>query len=617
MAPLCRIPLYAPRIFRQPVVPVSSSAYLPLFSQRRSHKLESIERRFNYNRWYSSGKSFKRSVDQRSRGRLQHPTMERPNMLQMEHFMHTTGENDPVWVHLLPYSEYPQFPTLTDDLTTDVCVIGSGIAGVSIAYELVSRGVRVVMLEARSVVAGESGRTSGHLTSALDDGYTEIKKKHGHKGAKIAADSHSWALNRVGEISKKLGIECEYRHLPAYELSQYARNDRRHEDEVKGLKEEVETAKSLGMNVVFEEGFAVRGWNGKPDQRDAAIFKDQATFHPTKYLVGVLKWLEKQPNFQCFTHTRAKEIQEQSNDIFGKLVKIETEKGQTITTNFAVEATNVPLQRLSVIAEMEYDRTYCIAIRVPKGSIEDCLIYDEAEEYKYVRFTCCDDKDDYLVVGGCDHKVGQENPSGRFEELEIWVRERFPQAGKVDYRWSGQIYEPVDFMGFIGKNQGQQNIYIVTGDSGDGLTHGVIAGRLIADEIQGAPNPWSELYNPSRALSIAQSLPQMLGHDVQINTQYKRYLQSDIDDIEDLAVGEGGMLNSKTAQPVAVYKDELGRVHEFSAVCPHLKGVICWNHVEKTWDCPVHGSRFSKEGIVLEGPANRNLDPVNTVWKET
>ena len=182
-------------------------------------------------------------------------------------------------------------------------------------------------------------------------------------------------------------------------------------------------------------------------------------------------------------------------------------------------------------------------MRVPKGSVEDCLLYDNAEEYKYVRLTECDDQYDYMVVGGCDHKVGQEETTPRFDELEQWTRERFPQAGSTDYKWSGQIFEPVDYMGFIGKNQGNDKIYIITGDSGDGLTHGTLAGRLLADEIDGIKNPWADLYNPKRVSSILKSLPSMISHDVQINAQYKRFLQSDIQDIEDLPRGCGGVLN--------------------------------------------------------------------------
>lgn len=535
------------------------------------------------------------------------------------HFNNTSGHSDPVWIHKVPYSAYPHaaFAPLKQSIkNTDVCIIGAGIAGISLAYELIARGGKqVTMIEARHVLSGETGRTSGHLSNALDDGYTNIEKKHGRKGAKIAAESHTWAIHRVGEISRELDIDCEFRYLNGYEISQYPRGDNRHIKEILNIKREVDLAQELlgEDQVSFSEGLEVRGWDLKgPDQRDGAIFRNQATFHPTKYLLGVLNWLKGQPKFQCFEHTRMMSIEEDSKH---DVVRVKTMDGHTITARDVVEATAVPLQKLSIVAEMAFYRTYCVAIRVPKGEIEDCLIYDEAEMYKYVRFTACDDKDDYLVIGGCDHKVGQEHDAqDRYKELEDWVRARFPFAGSVDYKWSGQIYEPVDFMAFIGKNQGQKHTYVVTGDSGNGLTHGVLAGRLIADEIAGIHNPWASLYSPSRLASIAKSLPTMIEHDLQINTQYKRYLQCDIRDIEDLAPNSGGVVHNGLAgqQPVAVYKDEKGKAHELSAVCPHMKGVVCWNAAEKSWDCPVHGSRFGWDGVCIEGPAKKGLTAITT-----
>jgi Rieske Fe-S protein len=337
--------------------------------------------------------------------------------------------------------------------------------------------------------------------------------------------------------------------------------------------------------------------------------------------VGVLEWLKKQPNFSCYTNSRVLEVSEKGLSIplitDNKHVVIKTENASTIDCNNAIMATCVPLQKLSVVAEMEYMRTYCIAIKVAKGTVEDCLLYDSAEAYKYIRLTHCDKEHDYMVVGGCDHKVGQEDTTGRFGELETWTRERFPSAGSVDYAWSGQIFDPVDYMAFIGLDPGTKHTYIVTGDSGNGLTHGVIAGRLLADEIESKPNDWSSIYNPKRMASIVKSAGSMLAHDLQINAQYKRFLQSDIADIEDIANGEGGVMNnSKTGKPTAIYKDDKGKTHKFSALCPHMKGVVCWNRTEKSWDCPVHGSRFSKDGVQLIGPAKGNLQPMDESGKE-
>ena len=549
-------------------------------------------------------------------------------MAQPQHFMATSGATDSVWVHTDPYSQRPQFSKLTRDLQTEVCIVGSGIAGVSAAYELVPRGINVIMLEARDAVSGESGRTSGHISS---DGYVDIAKKHGDAGAKAVAESFAWSIKRIGEISTELDIDCEYRKLPAYHISQFVKGDRSHAKEVESLKQEVVKARELGLSTAFEEGYAIKGWDGKIDQRDAAVFNQQATFHPTKYIKGVLAWLSEQPRFSCFTRTRVISIEEKGMEVLGfgsKNVLVSTLDGHTITCENAVEATCIPLQKLSVVAQMEYMRTYCIAIRVPKGYIEDCLIYDAAEPYHYVRLTACDEQDDYLIVGGGDHKVGQEQEDGRFGELEDWTRQRygyllmmttnayqdryrFTKAKSVDYKWSGQVLEPVDHIAMIGLNQGTSHIYIATGDAGNGLSHYVLGGKIIADLITKTPNPWSSVYSPKRLASMAFSLPSMVSHAVQINTQYKRFAQSDIADIEDLAPGTGGVLNSKRSKPVAVYKDSEGTVSTFSALCPHLKGVVCWNGAEQSWDCPVHGSRFAKDGVQVMGPAKAGLSPVD------
>ncbi|KAL6712235.1 hypothetical protein ACN47E_000112 [Coniothyrium glycines] len=532
------------------------------------------------------------------------------------HFRYTSGETDPVWIHHLPYKNIPRFSKLDRDLEADVCIIGAGISGVSTAYELVTRGLNVILIEGREVLSGETGRTSGHLASDLDDGYTAIAKKHGDKGAKAAAESHTWALNRVGELSKQLGIDCEYRQLPGYDFSQYPKSDtEEHASDIRSLIEDGQKARELGLSTEYKEGFKLRGWQGTIDQSDAVIYSHQATFHPTKYVVGLLEFLKQQSNFSCYTNTRCVDMEEKGIEILGmghKDVFVKTADGHTIKCADAVEATCVPLQKLSVIAQEEFYRTYCIAIRVPKGSVEDALFYDSAEVYKYVRLTACDEKDDYMVVGGGDHKVGQGDTVAPFTKLEEWTRARFPQATTIDYKWSGQIFEPVDYMAFIGKNQGNKHIYIITGDSGNGLTHGVLAGKLIADSITEQPNSWIAAYDPKRVVSIAKSLGSMISHDLQINAQYKRFAQTDITDIEDLVPGEGGVLNTTiSGKPLAVYKDEGGQVHKFSALCPHLKGVVCWNSTEKSWDCPVHGSRFSKDGIQLCGPAKMGLEPAD------
>jgi len=179
------------------------------------------------------------------------------------------------------------------------------------------------------------------------------------------------------------------------------------------LAEDVNKAVELGLSASYAADYAIKGW-------------------PTKYLNGVLKWLAQQPNFDCYNRTRM--VSNEEKGLLSKEVVIGIADGHSITCKNSIEATCVPLQKLSLVTEMEYFRTYCIAIRVPKDSIEDCRISDQADPYYYVRFTACDKKNDYLMIEDDDHKVGQKQIDGRLAELETWVRERFTNAENVDYK---------------------------------------------------------------------------------------------------------------------------------------------------------------------------------------
>jgi Rieske Fe-S protein len=193
--------------------------------------------------------------------------------------------------------------------------------------------------------------------------------------------------------------------------------------------------------------------------------------------------------------------------------------------------------------------------------------------------------------------------------LEQWTRERFPQAAEVQFRWSGQVMEPVDGLAFIGRNPlDDDNVYIATGDSGQGMTHGTIAGMLLTDLIQGRKNKWEDLYNPSRIR--VKALPEYASENVNVAARYTDYVTAgEIESEAELKPGSGAIMREGMSK-VAVYRDEAGVVQKYSAVCPHLGCIVAWNSTEQTWDCPCHGSRFSATGRVYQGPANSDLSAV-------
>jgi Rieske Fe-S protein len=226
---------------------------------------------------------------------------------------------------------------------------------------------------------------------------------------------------------------------------------------------------------------------------------------------------------------------------------------------------------------------------------------DEKQEigpvpYHYARLAR-DDQGDVLMVGSEDHKTDQaEDFEQRFAKLERWTGDRFPFVGEITDRWSGQVMEPVDGVAYIGRNPGDKNVYVITGDSGNGITHGILAGMLIVDLIARRENPWSNLYDPARKTFKPRVLADYIAENANVAAQLRDHVTpGTAKSIDEIKRGEGAVLHDGIKK-IATYRDEKGKLHAFSAVCPHFKCVVRWDACEKTWDCPCHMSRFDALG---------------------
>jgi Rieske Fe-S protein len=163
-------------------------------------------------------------------------------------------------------------------------------------------------------------------------------------------------------------------------------------------------------------------------------------------------------------------------------------------------------------------------------------------------------------------------------------------------------------LAFIGRNPADSdNVFIATGDSGMGMTHGTIAGMLLSDLIMARENPWTDLYDPSR--KTVSSLKDFAKENINVAAQYTDVVTpGEIESIDQVPKGEGAIIRQGLSK-IAVYCDDEGTVHSMSAACVHLGCIVTWNAAEKTWDCPCHGSRYDALGTVINGPANSNLPP--------
>lgn len=495
----------------------------------------------------------------------------------------------------------PFSPPLSFDLTADVCVVGAGIAGLTTAYLLLKEGKDVVVIDRERMGINQTGLTSAHLSNALDDRYTELHRLHGEKGARLAAESHSQAIDLIEKIAREEEIECDFKRVDGFLFLGPG-------DDVEDLRAEQKAALDAGLEGV---GIVPNAPVELLNTGTCLHFPRQAVFHPLKYLMGLAEAIQKMGG-KIFSHTAAIEVEG------GFPARVTTSQGFRINCDAVVMATNVPVNnKVAMHTKSAAYRSYIIGVRVERGLMDNILLWDTEEPYHYVRlYHDPESADDILIVGGEDHRTGHDDhPDERFFRLQQWVQDRLHIEPRVVYQWSGQIIETTDGLAYIGRNPGDaENVFIATGDSGHGLTHGTIAGMLLRDLILDRENPWTDLYDPSRV--NWKGLDTYLKEVAQSTAPYSDWiLPGDVDSTDQIQPGEGAVLR-EGLRKVACYRDLTGGLHTFSATCTHLGGVVRWNSAEKTWDCPCHGSRFDKLGEVINGPAVTGLSPVADPYAE-
>lgn len=494
---------------------------------------------------------------------------------------------------------------LEGDRVADVCVIGAGIAGLTTALELQRSGQRVIVLDDGPVAGGETERTTAHLSAVLGERYYELERLHGEGGARVAAASHTAAIAWIEAMASEIGGSCEFERLDGYLFVPPG-------GDPGVLDRELAAAHRAGLTLVERLPCApLSTFDTGPCLR----FPDQAQIHPLHYMAGLATALKKAGGEIC-TGTHVTAIEDEIP------VRVKAEGG-TVRASAVVVATNTPVNdRFAIHTKQAAYRTYVIGARIAAGSMPRALYWDTCEDpdapsasgspYHYVRLAgiAGTPATELLIVGGGDHKTGQAHDArDRFARLEAWTRERFP-IDSIAYRWSGQVMQSVDSLAFIGRNPGDQNVFIATGDSGNGMTHGTIAGILLSALVQGRDHDWLKLYDPARVTLGAAA--DFARENANVVAQYADWVTpGDRSSADEVRRGEGAILR-RGARKIAAYRDHSGVLHECSAVCVHLGGLVSWNPLEKTWDCPCHGARYDRLGNVVNGPANGNLSDVES-----
>ena len=479
------------------------------------------------------------------------------------------------------------------DTSCDIVIVGAGIAGLSAAYELARAGRSVMLIDRGVIGGGMTSRTTAHLATALDDYYSELVRIHSEDDARLYHESQVTAVDRIEAIAAAEGIEADFARVDGYLVAAQP-------DDIPDLKAEFETCRRLGIAVEWAERPPADAFPDLP----AIRFAGQGRVHPMRYLAGLAAAV-RAAGGRIHTHSAYESHEEHDAG-----VTLRTIDGFAIDAGAAIFATNSPVNDRVVVHTKQLPmRTYAIAGTVPRGSVPDILLWDSLEAYHYVRLQPLDEGTDLLIVGGEDHRSGEaDDMEARFDALAEWTRSHFPVFAEPAWRWSGQVLEPIDFMPFSGRNPGDRNVYVHSGDSGQGITNGVVGAMTIAALITGAPARFAGLFDPARKpLAARPSLANFIEGQLGAAKNFAEYLSpGEIASEDELAPGHGAILRDGLRK-LAVYRRADGTLVRRSASCTHAGCIVHWNSFEACWDCPCHGSQFAPDGNVLNGPAVKPL----------
>jgi glycine/D-amino acid oxidase-like deaminating enzyme/nitrite reductase/ring-hydroxylating ferredoxin subunit len=485
------------------------------------------------------------------------------------------------------YCSATNFPSLKENISADVTIIGGGITGITTAQLLSEAGLKVVVLEARKIAGGTTSHSTGNLY-IFDKYTTDIHKKFGITAVKTLLKARTDALNLITTNINKYGIDCDYYPTSwnVYSSSTEANSK---------VEQQLRIAKELSLNVSQELPQVPY------HVKKSISLEGQAQFNPASYTKG----LAKACSSQCSIYEDSQVVEISEHDS----IEVKTEYGK-VTSKYLVHATHIPKGIMTVQTLLGPYREYGIACTIegshPRGIFWGYYTSNDLISTRtYER-----DGKDYIVIVGHPHKVGQsENNIKEIKKLETFAHEHF-KVKEVTHRWGGQHYRPADHLPYIGRRTHNSKIFYATGFATDGLNYGTVAAAIIRDELKNVKNEAANLLSPSRFNPI-KSAPSFIKENINVLKQYILDLPGKVDaeEFTDISIGEGRVIE-KDGQKLAVHRSDDQNLHICSAVCSHMQCIVDWNTAEKSWDCPCHGSRFDTEGKVLEGPAVNGLDTV-------
>lgn len=484
-------------------------------------------------------------------------------------------------------------PSLQEDISVDIAIIGGGMAGILCAYLLHNENLNIAVLEAVKILCGTTGHTTAKITSQHGLIYNRLKNQMGTEFAAKYAAANEEAIKQIKDIIDRHKIDCGYSVQSAYIYAETEENIPKIEDEVK-------TASELGIKASFVSEIPF------PLPVKAGIrFDNQAQFHPRRFLMPLAGIIGKQ-SVKIYENSRIVDLEE------GDCITLTTAQGKKVTAKKVIIASHYPFYNKPgmYFSRIYTERAYVIAVsareKYPGG------MYINAENPSRSLRGVDTEEGQLILLVGENHKTGQgTNMAGHYLKLAEFAGKLFT-VEDIPYRWSTQDCMTLDSIPYVGfYKQDTNNILIATGFQKWGMTSSMVAANIIRDLIVDGKSQWEDIYTPSRK-NIFGSAKTFIVENIDVA---KHLIAGKISPLpEDVKVGRGeGNVFENNGERTGAYRDEDGRLFLVNTTCTHMGCELNWNSAEKSWDCPCHGSRFSYTGEILNGPAVTPLSSENDV----
>ncbi|MBW7454279.1 FAD-dependent oxidoreductase [Paenibacillus sepulcri] len=492
------------------------------------------------------------------------------------------------WRHSI---QLPDYPRLEEDTSTDTVVIGGGIAGITTAYRLAEAGVNVVLLEADSLLGGTTGHTTAKLTAQHDLIYAQLIKDLGEEQARLYYEANRDALDFVRHTIKSLDIDCGYSEQDAYLYAQTV-------DTLTKLHDEAEAYAKLDIPGGYIDKIPL-----DVPTHGAIVMHNQAQFHPLQYLSALLPRITEAGG-RIYEHTTAVDVEN------GEEPVVITKDGHRVKASHVVVCSHYPFidRHGFYFARLHAQRSYVLGVRMADEEPFPEGMYLSADDPKRsIRTASTMNGEKLVLIGGENHKTGQGLCTIQYYEALRDYAVRHFNVASIPYRWSAQDLLTLDKVPYVGAvTSGMPNVQLASGFGKWGMTGGTAAAMMLSDSIVGRGNPYLELYTPQRFHARAS-----MKNVISENANVAKYLiagklEMVHKHVEELPQGEGGVV-SFNGKRAGAYKDPDGILHLVDTTCTHMGCELDWNNGDQSWDCPCHGSRFSYDGEVIEGPATKAL----------